>query len=150
MTAKRVLLFGTVSVLTLPSMVFLFVALTSGLDPQTAVEALWLQAFARKMNLVVCGALGLVPIILLAVGHWIAKRRRVEESVRIVLVCGGLIPVLAVLVWANLEYWPRFLPSRTYPGFPHGLELIIGPGMFAPIGAAAGMVIAWVITKIVK
>ncbi len=147
---KKVLMFGALAAVATPPLIFLLVALSSGLGPGAAAEALWLQVLSGKLNLLVCGLLGLVPVCLVAVVLWIAKKRGAEDSLRMALVCGGLIPILSVLIWANLEYWPRFLPSRTYPGFPNGLELVIGPGMFAPIGAAAGMFIAWVITRVIK
>ncbi|NNE09207.1 MAG: hypothetical protein HKN20_11655, partial [Gemmatimonadetes bacterium] len=44
----------------------------------------------------------------------------------------------------NFDFWPAFLPSRVYPGFPHGLEFIIGPGVFAPIGMLLGVLTVWV------
>jgi hypothetical protein len=48
----------------------------------------------------------------------------------------------------NVEYWTAFLPNRTFLGLPHGLEFIIGRGVFAPIGMLAGLAVVAVVRRI--
>jgi uncharacterized membrane-anchored protein len=59
----------------------------------------------------------------------------------------GLVAILVVLVWINLQFWPLFLPERTYPGFPHGLGFIIGPVFFAPVLMALVMGGVWLVLR---
>ena len=54
---------------------------------------------------------------------------------------------LLVSLYVNLEYWPTFLPDRQYAGFPHGLEFIIGPGVFAPIGLVIALLVTWLTVR---
>ena len=129
--------------LLIPPVVFAICALAEGMSTTEMWFALTEQYTAERTNLLVCGLLGLFPILLLLLGLWIYRRSRGTNGVISLMGWCGLIPILLVLVWVNFEYWPSFLPSRTYPGFPHGLEFILGPGFFAPIGMGAGMVVGW-------
>ena len=59
----------------------------------------------------------------------------------------GLTPSLLLLVWANAEAWPLYLPGRAFPGFPHGLELIIVPLFFVPVAMVFGTVAGGVVGR---
>jgi hypothetical protein len=60
--------------------------------------------------------------------------------------CSSL-PIVLVTVFVHLEYWPSWLPARQFLGFPHGLEFVIGPFVFAPVGVLLGYVTAWLIAR---
>jgi hypothetical protein len=140
---RTVLLVGVLAVFAIPPVVFFIVALGSGLDVGAAVEALVAQYREPRQNLFVVAIPGLFPLLLLAIGLWIARRIDAARGRRPALALFGLAPILAVLVWVNFQFWPLFLPERTYPGFPHGLEFVIGPGLFAPVGMVVGLVVGW-------
>lgn len=144
---RAVLAFGALAALAIPPTVFLWAALSAGLGIGESVSALAAQYTAPRQNLLVCGAVGLFPLALLAVALWIIRRWAPASKIRPVLALGGLVPLLAVLVWVNLDFWPHFLPSRTYPGFPHGLGFIIGPAFFAPPAMLIGMLLAWLASR---
>jgi hypothetical protein len=79
-----------------------------------------------------------------------AARRRLRPSAEgpPLYAIGGALPILAVAVFVNVEYWTAFLPNRTFLGLPHGLEFIIGRGVFAPIGMLAGLAVVAVVRRI--
>jgi len=136
-------LFSIVLPLLIPPVVFTYSAFAAGMSGSETIGALVDQYGASRQNLWVCGFLGWFPILLLFVVFWIARRVKGKDERLSALAWGGLIPIIAVLVWVNFEYWPSFLPARTFLGFPHGLEFVIGPGIFAPVGMVTGMVIGW-------
>ncbi|MCH9648891.1 MAG: hypothetical protein K0U98_11685 [Deltaproteobacteria bacterium] len=141
--ARTVLALGALVILAIPPVVFLGAALQAGLSLTGSFSAMSAQYTAPRQNLLVCGAVGLLPLALLAVVIGLMKRFAPRGPNRAVVAIGGLLPVLAVLLWVNWDFWPLFLPDRTYPGFPHGLGFVTGPLIFAPIGMAVGMLISW-------
>lgn len=147
---RAVLFLGALAALAIPSGVFLVVALYSDLGAAEAVAAMVEQMTTRRQNLLVCGALGLFPILLLSLFSWGLSRWSVTRPWRAALAVGGLLPILAVLLWINFDFWPLFLPARTYPGFPHGLGFIIGPAIFAPIAMVIGMVTSGLVLRFIK
>jgi hypothetical protein len=147
-TGGRILLGSALLVLAIPPLVFILVALTSGMTAADTVGALLAQYVAPRVNLAVCSGLGLVPLLLLALLLWIGRRRRPGAEGTRLYAIGGALPILAVTVFVNVEYWTAFLPNRRFLGFPHGLEFIIGPGIFAPIGMLAGLAVVAVVRRI--
>jgi len=71
----------------------------------------------------------------------IYRRWRGVGGSRQVAVAGSLA-IIALLLWANASFWPLFLPGRSYPGWPHGLEMVIVPLFFAPVGMLVAVAIA--------
>lgn len=129
----------------IPPAAYLVVALAAGLGPGPAWSAMVGQVGGRPA-LVTAAVLSLLPM-----GGFLgvlALLRRRDPDGRWVDAVGwaGMIPSLLLLVWANLEVWPLHLPGRTFPGFPHGLELVIVPLFFVPaamvVGGAVGAVVA--------
>ena len=143
MSARFLVTASAGAVLVIPPVVFLAAALGGGLSPAESTSALIDQYGVGRRNLAVIGSLGLFPVALLAVLLWAIRRYASDGPDRAALALGGSLPILAVVAWANATFWPLYLPSRTYPGFPHGLELVIGPLIFAPIGMALGVGLAW-------
>jgi hypothetical protein len=147
-TEGRILLGSSLLILAVPPLVFILVALTSGMTPADTAGALAAQYVAPRVNMVVCSGLGLAPLLLLALLLWIRRRRRLAAEGPPLYAIGGVLPILAVTVFVNVEYWTAFLPGLTFPGFPHGLEFIVGPGIFAPIGMVAGLAVVAVVRRI--
>ena len=139
----RILAFGSLATLITPPAVFVSAALSSGLTPGQTLAALAAQVVAPRHNLLVTAAIGLFPLALLAATLWAHRRLAPRNLDRQALALAGLLPILAVGVWTHQDFWPLFLPARTYPGFPHGLGFIIGPMIFAPAGMAIAMLTVW-------
>ena len=131
MTENRILLASAALLLAIPPIVFVLAALNSGMSPTDTSGAIIAQYAAPRLNLAVCSGLGLVPLLLLAVALWIRRRLRPSADDPPIYAIGGALPILAVALFVNVEYWTAFLPNRVLLGFPHGLEFIIGPGIFA-------------------
>lgn len=136
---------GLLAIFLIPPLVFLVAAFAAGLGMGESVEALVAQYGAARQNLLVCSALGLVPLAVLALALWLT--RRLAPQIRQTMAVTGLLPILAVVAWVHWDFWPLFLPERTYPGFPHGLGFVIGPVFFAPVGLAIGLLIGWLATR---
>jgi hypothetical protein len=148
LTDSHILLASALLLLAIPPLVFVLVALTSGMSPADTAGALAAQYAASSVNLTVSSGLGLVPLLLLTVVLWIRRRLRAPTEGPPLYAIGGALPILAVAIFVNLEYWTAFLPNRKFLGFPHGLEFVIGPGVFAPIGMLAGLAIVAVLRRI--
>ena len=88
------------------------------------------QCSGKRQNLLVCGTIGLFPILLLLGAIWIYEKAGGDKETRKLMAWSGLFSIILVLLWVNWEVWPHFLPGRPYPGFPHGLESVVGPFFF--------------------
>lgn len=129
--------------LLVPTVVFAGCALAAGLSPGEAWTMTLDQLTADRQNLVVTAIPGFIPILLLLAVLWAYRRYGKDERLGRAMGWSGLVAILVVLVWVNLQFWPLFLPERTYPGFPHGLEFVIGPIFFAPVLMAVAMGGVW-------
>ncbi|MEM9291032.1 MAG: hypothetical protein AAGD01_05075 [Acidobacteriota bacterium] len=143
----KILIAGALGALVLPLLIFLAVGLSKGMGLGAALAALGSQLGAPRLNLLVCAGLGLVPVGLLALVLFILQKIVPSRSVHPSLALGGLLPILLVSAWAHWDFWPRFLPSQSYPGFPHGLGLVIAPLFFAPVAMALGLTITGLLTR---
>lgn len=146
---RRVLLIALLVLLVLlvPPVVFFFTGLGSGMGVGGTWDALVEQIRGGRPNPLITGVVGLIPLILVGVVLWISKLAKALPRTQSLILWGGVFPVIAVLVWSNLEFWTVFLPSMKAPGFPHGLELLIGPVFFAPVAMAFGMVITYLVGR---
>jgi hypothetical protein len=126
-----------------PSIVFVAVALANNMD---ALGALTEQFTAERHNLLGISLLALFPCVLLALLVGIGGRfaRRPNWPL---YALGGAVPIVLVTAFVNYEFWPRYLPSRAFLGFPHGLEFVIGPLFFAPIGVLVGFSVVWILLR---
>lgn len=107
------------------------------------IGALLAQYLQLKRNPLIMPLLSCFPFLLLAGIIFFARRRGARERTCRNVALGGGSAIAFVMLWANLEYWPNFLPGVPYPGFPHGLELVIAPLFFAPVAMALGAVAGW-------
>ena len=139
MTQRSILLSGIATALLIPPVVFCIAGLGDGMSVGAVLSACSDQYGARRQNLGVVALLGLFPIALLAGTLWLARRLRWLRLANVPAALSGMLPVLLVLVWTNVEFWPIFLPERVYPGFPHGLEFVLGPGFYGPAAMALGL-----------
>lgn len=132
---------GVALTLAIPPLVFAATGLGEGMGIGATVTAMIEQYTVHRQNLFLVALPSLAPIGLLVLITWLIGRRSGVQATR-PLAIGGLLGILAVTVWINTLFWPLFLPARTYPGFPHGLEFIIGPALYAPAAMAMGMALA--------
>lgn len=132
--------------LLVPVVVYLAVAVASGLSPGEAVGAFRAQ-FTGRPNLMATALLGLAPIALFAGVLRLLRRRDPEGRWLGMVGWSGLAPALVVLIWANVEVWPLYMPGRAFPGFPHGLELVIGAIVFVPIALILGGIVGGIVAR---
>ena len=128
-----------VTPLVIPFAVYEVVALGAGLGIGEATAATWSQVSGRP-NLLTSGLLTLIPMVVFLGALALLQKRDPKGRWLGIAAWAGLVPSLALLVWANVEVWPLFLPGRTFPGFPHGIELIIVPLFFVPAAMVTGVV----------
>ncbi len=133
--------------LLIPPVVFFVHGVAGGMGAVGTLAALAEQYTMRRNNLAVVSLLGALPLTLLPLVLWLRKRLRSSRTDAAVYALGGALPILAVAVFVNHEYWSRFLPARQFLGFPHGLEFIIGPFVYAPIGILIGLSITWLLRR---
>lgn len=138
---------AVVGIVALPAAVFALTALISGMSAAETVAALAEQYRERDPNLLLTGLVGLFPVLLLGAVLWLHRIFRGSAERRAALALGGFVPIAAVLLWANIAYWPDYLPDRVQPGFPHGLELVTGPGLYAPAGMLLGLLVAAIVSR---
>jgi hypothetical protein len=91
--------------------------------------------------------LALAPVLLLALALWLIAKFRKQPDLNRPLGAAGLLAMTLVLIWANASYWTIFLPERTSPGWPHGMELLVGPLFFAPPAVLLAMLLAWLLVR---
>jgi len=136
--------FFTVALLILvliPPLILLLLMLLEGMSPGAALAAVTEQYAGRRQNPLantVLGAVAVVPLALIVLIYRLRKGAAGSTA----LAFGGGVGIVLTQLWANLEFWPNFLPGREYPGFPHGLEIVIGSLFFAPVAMLVGVVIA--------
>lgn len=127
--------------------VFVIVALNSGMTLSDTVDAMMNQYRAERSNLLVTSLLALFPMLLLALVLWIGRRFGKFETTAGAAALGGSIGVLIVIAFVNFQHWPTFLPELRYAGWPHGLELFLGPVIAAPAVMLFGMAIGVLASK---
>lgn len=147
-SASRIVLVAAAVVFAVAPLAFSLVALASGMSLSETYEALIGQYRTRRLNLIVCSTVALFPVLLLALTLWIGRRFGKFEKTGAALAWGGVLPILAVTIAVNLEFWPIFLPARVYPGFPHGLEFLLGPAFAAPAAMLVGMLMARMLVRV--
>jgi hypothetical protein len=119
---------------------FFLGGLMSGSGVET-VSAFLEQAGERRLNPLIAGVLGLAPVILLLLILAVGVRFTPRAGWGPAAAWGGLVPIAVLELWAHLEVWSTYFPSRSMPGFPHGLELVIVPIFFAPVGVVFGVLL---------
>lgn len=146
MSALRIWLLATLLVVAvIPPVVFYGAGLSASMSMGDVTAALMARYTERRNNMAMVGLLNLVPLVahglLLALHRW----RNFPAEHRRIYAGAGAVPVVLVALFVNASFWPLFLPAQQTPGFPHGLEFVVGPLLFAPIGIA----VAWFAVYIV-
>ena len=132
--------------LVIPPMVFVASGVVAGMGLAVTGGALAEQYSADRLNLLVLGGVGVIPFAFLAIALALFRRFVSADPVRSMAFGGG--PVVALLLlWAHGSYWPSFLPERVAPMWPHGIEFVIVPLFFAPVGAIVGMLAGWLVHR---
>lgn len=130
-----------------PPLVFTAVGVAEGMGLSSTLGAVVAQYGTRRLNLFMVAVLSFLPLALLALLVYLIGRFTSIRASRWALAVGGAVAIVAVMVWINFQFWPAFLPERRAPGFPHGLEFVIGPLYFAPVGMVVGMVAAGLLER---
>ena len=138
-SAGPVLLLTGFVLLLIPPFVFAGVGLAEGMGPRGTLRGVLAQYGTRRLNLFTVALPSLLPLLLLALVVFLLRRFTAMTASPRSLARGGALAIVAVMVWINLEFWPVFLPERRSPGFPHGLEFVIGPLYFAPVAMLVGV-----------
>lgn len=138
---------GILLPLIVPPVAFFFCSLAAGMAIPETLAAVGEQYATRRQNLLLSALPGFFPVMLLHLVLFIMRRRHVPSPTRQRMAWTGLATIAAVLIWVNLQFWPLFLPDRVYPGFPHGLEFIIGPFLFAPGLMLVTLASTWMINR---
>ena len=123
----------------IPPLVLAACSLRAGFDVSETISTLTHQYQTDRRNLALVGIPSIVPFGLLAAVLAFYRRWRGAQG-SLALAFGGGVPILLALTWAHASVWPLFLPGRTFPGWPHGLELVIAPLFFAPVAMTFGLV----------
>lgn len=141
-----VLLSGVGTALLVPPFAFLLIALMEGMGVGGSLSAMIEQYQTDRLNLGVLGLTGVIPFALLVVVLAIVKRFAGPDHLRGIATGAGTIIAL-LLVWSHWTFWPGFLPDRVYPGWPHGIEFVIVPLFFAPVGALFGGIAGFFVSR---
>jgi len=137
----RFFVVSAVLIVLTPFLVFCACLLLNGIGVVETLQLTVQQMQAERRNLFLVGLPGVFPFLLLALLIFVLRRRSGFTASRAVALAGGGAIVL-MLVWANASFWPVFLPGTAYPGWPHGLEMVIVPVFFAPIAMLFGALLA--------
>lgn len=130
----------------IPPITYLAVALGAGLGPAEAVRAMVAQIGGRP-NLIAPAVLALLPL-LVYIGLLVLLRRRDPGGRWLPRAAWmGLVPALLLLLWANATVWPLYLPGRAFPGWPHGIELVIVPLFFVPVALLVGLAVGAIVGR---
>ena len=134
-------------VLVVPAVVFILTGFLKGMAFTDVLDIMATRFGEARPNLLVTSLIGVFPLSLLGLVIWIHRKRGGSQAVRSSMLAGGMLALLLVIAWSNYEYWRVFLPEGKVPGFPHGLELLIGPVFFAPVAMALALIAAWAIAR---
>ncbi len=137
----RVLVVGVLATFLIPAASYWACGVLEGLAPVTALEYLIEQYGVRRQNPALSAIPALLPLVLLAAVLAVIRRMTAKPT-SLVLAIGGLAPQLALQIWTNVGFWSIYLPTRSYPGYPHGLEFVIVPLFYTPVAMALGLFIA--------
>jgi len=136
--------------LVIPPVAFFSCALMKRVSISSATLMVVERYSAEKYNLFISSILGFVPVIALLLIMWISRRFGATRESCQLIAWGGLLPILLVLSWIHFQFWPSYLPSREFLGFPHGLEFVIGPLFFAPIAMCLGIAVSFILRSYQK
>ena len=146
-TMKKVwllyVLFLLTALLVLAPVMYLVSYWLTDLPSSAALTALADQYGQDKQNPLIVSILSCAPFLLLALVLGLARWRGALTRTCRHIVLGGGGAILVVMTWAHAQFWPSYLPGVPYPGFPHGLELVIAPLYFAPVAMLVGAAFAW-------
>lgn len=137
---------GVLLAFAIPATVFVVCALLADMSLTESLRAAVTQFSAERHPLFGAAILGSMPVLLVTVLGWLLARKLAAQRARLIAQA-GLFGIALILVWVNVEFWPGYLPGKTFRGFPHGLEFVIGPIFFAPPAMLVAMLAAGFATR---
>lgn len=128
----KVLALGLLLTFVIPLLSFFVCGVRNGMGLGESAQALAVQLTQPRHNPALSAIPALLPLPALGIVLWVLSRYRPEANLLHygVAALGGLA---LIQLWVNWSFWDIYLPQRVYPGFPHGLEFIIGPIFFSPL-----------------
>ena len=145
--SSRYWLLGLLLVLVTPALSMAVSGLVEGMGLVSVVRVVGEQFFIGRGNLGMISVLGLVPFLLLAALIWILDRLFYIECSKKTMFLTALFVMVVIIFWSSMDYWRTYLPDRKFMSWPHGLELVIGPLFFAPVGMVLGVLAGWFIAR---
>lgn len=138
---------GITLVLITPALSMLASGLLEGMGVSDAALSILEQFVSTRGNLAVTSSLGLIPIAMLSALLWVLGRFFSIDGCKRWMAILAFVLIVLIIAWANMTYWRAYLPSKQFLGWPHGLELVIGPMIFAPVGMIFGLIAGWLVCK---
>ncbi|MEM7193611.1 MAG: hypothetical protein AAF402_01585 [Pseudomonadota bacterium] len=134
-------------VLIAPGASMIFSGFLEGMDVTSLTKAVADQYVVKKGNLLITSALGLLPLLLLTLVMWVVGKFVRSVHYRRSMFFGGVTAIVLIIVWANTTHWRSYLPDKQFLSWPHGIELVIGPLIFAPIAMLLGVLAGWLTSR---
>ena len=134
---KRLYLITIPLILLAPLLVFVSSSLNAGYSLSDTLGFMLEHCTTKKRNLLIIGALGFIPLALQVLILFVSKKVMKNKFISNNEMGVSHLLLFSIIVWSNLEFWPKYFIALKYPGFPHGLELFLGPVVFGSIAIAA-------------
>ncbi len=144
LSKRTILLTPVLTGLLLPTAVVIGSMLIAGYNGSEIISELGDSLTRRKLNLGITTGFAILPFLLLTLILWLYLRK-CEPFRGVFLLVGGIVGAIFVILPAYLLFYPKHYRSGPL-GFPHGLELFLGP-MAAFVTMGIGVLIGWLVGR---
>ncbi len=128
-----------------PLLIVIASLVAAGRTPVETLEALGDLIVARRLNLIVLTLIGMPPFLILGGLAWWRHGKKGAQATFWPWL-GGLLGILNLVLPIHAGFWPRYFRGGSM-GFPHGLELILGPVVsLVPMGF--GWLLGWIVWRL--
>lgn len=148
MKIRTILFIGVLISLLVPPTTFLVSGLAAEMGLLDTLNAVMDQYGPEaRPKLWSSSVISVVPVLGLGLVLWLIAKIRGKHDLTPLLGAAALVALALVLIWSNVSFWLTFLPEQRTPGWPHGLELVVGPLVFAPLAMLTAMLLAWAVGR---